>query len=329
MHQLVNSLAVVMVAILSVMTLFETTKQLLFPEITLLESHVLTVTFSTLAGTLIAGYAVMKYQKLNQYLNIQILERERLATELQNINDGLELKALERTQQLLDAHEELVRKEKLAVLGQVAGSVGHELRNPLGVMNNAVYFLQVVLEDANTTTLEYLNIIRDEISNSERIVSDLLDAVRTNPPQPESVGVVELISQTLGKLTIPPSVFVKLDVPETLPALRVDALQIHQVLRNLISNGIEAMPEGGVLEISAIENSQDGTISVRVRDSGIGMTSEQLGHLFQPLFTTKARGIGLGLVVVKNLTEANGGTLNIESEAGKGSTFSMTLPDAA
>jgi len=132
----------------------------------------------------------------------------------------------------------------------------------------------------------------------------------------------------LRKLTIPPSVTVKQDIPETLPPLRVDAQQIHQVFRNLISNGVEAMPEGGTLEIGAVENKQDGTVIVSVRDSGIGMTPEQLGKLFQPLFTTKARGIGLGLVVVKNLTEANGGTVQVQSEPGKGTTFTVTLPAA-
>ena len=242
--------------------------------------------------------------------------------------DELEEKVQDRTKQLLQAQEELVRKEKLAVLGQVAGSVGHELRNPLGVMSNAVYFLQTVLVDADETTREYLNIIKNEIAGSERIVSDLLDSVRTKPPQPEAVGVAEVIEQTLGKLTIPPSATVKLDIPATLPPLRVDAQQIQQVFRNLISNGVEAMPEGGMLEIGAVENKSDGTVTVSVRDSGIGMTQEQLGKIFQPLFTTKARGIGLGLVVVKNLTQANGGKIEVQSEVGKGTTFTVTLPAA-
>ena len=257
-----------------------------------------------------------------------VSERQRAEEKIRKLNEELETKVQERTQQLLESQEELVRKEKLAVLGQVAGSVGHELRNPLGVMSNAVYFLQTVLTDADDSVKEYLNIIKSEIAGSERIVSDLLDSVRIKPPQPEMVGVGELINQTLRKLTIPPSVTVKQDIPETLPSLRVDAQQIHQVFRNLISNGVEAMPEGGTLEISAVENKPDGTVAVSVRDTGIGMTPEQLGKLFQPLFTTKARGIGLGLVVVNNLTQANGGTVNVESEAGKGTAFTVTLPAA-
>jgi signal transduction histidine kinase len=243
---------------------------------------------------------------------------------LRNALGGLK----QRTRQLLEAQEELLRKEKLAVLGQVAGSVGHELRNPLGVMSNAVYFLQTVLADEDETTKEYLNIIKSEIADSERIVSDLLDSVRTKPPQPGIVGVQELIDQTLRKCSVPSSVTVKPAIPESLAPLRVDAMQIQQVLRNLISNGVEAMPDGGTLEIRAVENKQDRTITVSVRDSGGGMAPEVLAKLFQPLFTTKARGIGLGLVVVKNLTEANGGSVKVESEVGKGTLFTVTLPAA-
>lgn len=247
---------------------------------------------------------------------------------IRKLNDELETKVQERTKQLLEAQEEIVRKEKLAVLGQVAGSVGHELRNPLGVMNNAVYFLQAVLPDADDRVKEYLNIIKSEIASSERIVSDLLDSVRTKPPRPETVGVAELIGQTLLKCDVPPTVSVKLDIPETLPPLWGDAMQIHQVLRNLISNGVEAMPEGGTLEIRAVAEDTAKNVAISVRDSGTGMTTEQLGKLFQPLYTTKARGIGLGLVVVKNLTQANGGTVEVRSEAGKGSLFLVTLPAA-
>lgn len=255
-----------------------------------------------------------------------ISERKQAEEKICNLNEVLEIRVQERTRQLLDAYEELVGKEKLALLGQVAGSVGHELRNPLGVMSNAVYFLQTVLSDADQTTREYLDIIKSEIATSERIVGDLLDSVRTKPPHPELTGVPQLIEQSLGKCTIPPSVTVKLDIPESLPPLRVDAVQICQVFRNLISNGMEAMPEGGTLEIRALDNEMEKQITVNVHDTGIGMTPEQQAKLFQPLFTTKARGIGLGLVVVKNLTEANGGRIEVQSEAGKGTMFSVTLP---
>ena len=227
---------------------------------------------------------------------------------------------------LRKAQDELLRKEKLAVLGQVAGSVGHELRNPLGVMSNAVYFLQTVLADADETTREYLNIIQSEIAGSERIVSDLLDSVRAKPPQPEAVGLAELIRQTLSKCSVPPSVTVQTG---------------HSRRAATVASGYAANPSGvaqpdqqryrshAARRYAANQRSSRCSaknLTVSVRDSGTGMTAEQMGKLFQPLFTTKARGIGLGLVVVKNLTQANGGSVEVQSEAGKGTMFAITLP---
>jgi signal transduction histidine kinase len=284
-------------------------------------------TFTTCVYLIALFFIFENYETFKENQHQMEQEQEVLrsaAKQIRKLNEELELKVQDRTKQLVEAQEELVRKEKFAVLGQIAGSVGHELRNPLGVMNNAVYYLQTVLTDVDEATREYLNIIKNEIAGSERIVTDLLDSVRTRPPQPEDVGVAELIGQTLRKCSVPASVAVKLDIPAALPPLRVDAQQIHQVFRNLISNGVEAMPDGGALQISAAAHGKNVTVSVR--DSGIGMTAEQLDKMFQPLYTTKARGIGLGLVVVKNLTEANGGTVEVQSEAGKGSVFSVTLP---
>lgn len=235
----------------------------------------------------------------------------------------------ESNRRLLAAQEELVRKEKLALLGQVADTVGHELRNPLGVMSNAVYFLQSVLADADETTREYLGIIKDEIADAERIVSDLLDAVRTKPPQPESVALAGLLRQVLRKCDIPPAVSVRLEIPEALPALRIDPGQMHQVFWNLIVNAVEAMPDGGTLDIAAVEDPAAKTVTVGFKDSGRGIPLEDRAKLFQPMFTTKARRVGLGLVVVKNLTQANGGSVGMESETGRGSTFFVTLPSGS
>jgi signal transduction histidine kinase len=234
--------------------------------------------------------------------------------------------SLQTAAELRRMEDELVHQEKLALLGQVADTVGHELRNPLGVINNAVYFLQAVLTDADETTREYLGIIKDEVADAERIVSDLLDAVRTKPPRPERVEVGGLIGKALDKCSVPPSVTVRQDIPPVLPAIRVDPSQMHQVLWNLITNGVEAMSEGGTLDIRAVEDPAAKTVTVSIQDSGSGISPEHQARLFQPMFTTKARRVGLGLVVVKNLTQANGGSVGVESEPGRGSTFTVSLP---
>lgn len=234
----------------------------------------------------------------------------------------------QRTQQLLEAQDQLVHKEKLAMLGQLAENVGNELRNPLGVMSNAVYYLQTVQPDADDVTKEYLGIIRNEITGAERIVADLLDAVRISPPHPGPISVQELVSQTLNRCDIPATVTVEQSLPEALLAIFADSQQMQQALRNLIYNGIEAMPAGGVLEIRAVANAADNTVAISVRDNGTGITTEHLSKLFQPMFTTKSRGIGLGLVVVKNLMQANHGKVEVESEPGKGALFTLTIPAA-
>jgi signal transduction histidine kinase len=183
-----------------------------------------------------------------------------------------------------------------------------------------------VLTDTDETTREYLGMIKNEISDADRIVGDLLDSVRTRPPQPQSATIRELIEMAMQRCVVPEKVEVRLEIPEMLSRVEVDPPQMQQVFRNLIANAVDAMPEGGDLIILAREDKEGETIAVVVRDSGIGMTEEQQARLFQPLFTTKARGIGLGLVVVKNLTEANGGAVEVESVAGQGTVFTVSLP---
>ncbi len=274
---------------------------------------------------LVAPLLVGLFTALLNELREEVVRRKAAEQSTRKLNEELEAKVAERTRQLLAAQDELVRKEKLTLLAQVADSVGHELRNPLSVMSNAVYFLKSVLP-ADETTKEYLGIIEGEIAESERIVADLLDAVRTKPPQFETAGAAELAERALRKCDIPAAVIVHLDIPETLSPLRVDPKQMQQVLRNLIRNGIEAMPDGGDLQISAVEDKPAHSLRISVTDSGAGIAPEHRARLFQPLFTTKARRVGLGLAVVKNLTQVNHGSVDMQSEPGKGSSFSITLP---
>lgn len=291
-------------------------------------------------GTAIAGFASMA---------IEIYERKRAEEKIMELNEELERKVDERSKQLLEAQEELVRKEKLSILGQLAGSVGHELRNPLGVISNAVYFLKTVSPDSDETLKEYLDMIKSEVDNSQRIISDLLDFSRTRTPQPRVISASELITQTLGKCVVPEGVTVDVDIPEALPPVRVDPFQMGQVFQNLITNAVQAMPEGGALRISArkAHGSQlmahsktdanrelsakncvleGDSVEISLKDTGQGISPENTKKLFQPLFTTKAKGIGLGLTVCKRLTEANGGRIAFESELGRGTAFTVNLP---
>ncbi len=214
------------------------------------------------------------------------------------------------------------------------------------------------MPEAEETVKEYLDIIKNEVNNSQRIISDLLDFSRIKTPQLQVIAAGELIKQSFGKCGIPENIVLHIDIPETLPGIKIDPFQMGQVFQNLITNAVQAMPNGGTLRVSARqiadcrknqfrnadcglrndEQSNDAVspkseianpqsaIEISIADTGEGISPENMGKLFQPLFTTKAKGIGLGLTVSKNLTEANGGKLEVESELGNGTTFKVILP---
>jgi PAS domain S-box-containing protein len=232
-------------------------------------------------------------------------------------------------ERLIESQRELMRNEKLAVLGQLAGSLAHELRNPLGVVRNAAFFLGTIVPEGDPRIREYLGIIMAEVASSQRIISDLLEFSRGRAARAERALPGSLVALALAGCAVPEGVEVALDLPESLPAVEVDPLQLRQVFQNLISNAVEAMPGGGRIALSARHLAGDGAVEVRVEDSGEGIAPEHLSRLFQPLFTTKARGIGLGLTVVKRNVEANRGTISVASVPGRGTTFVVRLPIAA
>jgi signal transduction histidine kinase len=243
-----------------------------------------------------------------------------LANTLDNMMDSV----VERGNELDKINKQLVRKEKLATLGQLAGGVGHELRNPLGVISNSIYFLKMLLPDADEKVKEYHNRISAEIERSTEIISDLLDFSRTKPINREEVQFTDLLDKALERLPVPKNIKLKAATPSDLSNLFVDPKQIGQVLLNLLSNAYQAMPEGGLLTISALADKQN--VNISIADSGTGISSENIASVFEPLFTTKARGIGLGLALSKDLVTANNGSIQVKSEEGKGATFTVTLP---
>jgi signal transduction histidine kinase len=263
-------------------------------------------------------------------LNNELMNMQR---ELAGKNAELEKRVEERTRELREAQEQLVRHEKLAVLGQMAGSIGHELRNPLAVIKSAVYYLKLVQPHAEDKVKEYLERIEGETRTAEKIITDLLDFARVKSVDVEAVSVSELIRQTLERFPAPANVEVTLDIPADLPKIFVDVRQMIQVLGNLTVNACQAMKDGGKLSVISRQSSvkagpliTDHWVLITVRDTGMGIPPENMKKLFEPLFTTKAKGIGLGLAVSRKLTEANGGRIEVESEAGKGSTFTLVMP---
>jgi signal transduction histidine kinase len=226
---------------------------------------------------------------------------------------------------LHEAQEELVRKEKLATLGQLAGGVGHELRNPLGVIKNSVYYLNMVLP-ADEKIQKHLAILDREVANSNRIVTELLDFARVKTPVREAASLVAIVQAALERLPLPESVTVRAELDEVLPAVLVDPHQVGQILLNFLLNAVQAMPDGGCVTVSV--GHDDRTVFAVVEDTGVGVPPENLTKIFQPLFTTKAKGIGLGLALARDLAEANGARITVESTAGRGSRFAIHFAKA-
>jgi signal transduction histidine kinase len=229
--------------------------------------------------------------------------------------------------ELESAQAELVRQEKLAAVGQLASTVGHELRNPLAVVMNTLYLLETGLGGGeNQAMRRHLATAKREISAATLIVSDLLDYSRSREPIVAPVDVADLIQEALSVVPPPPGVRVVQDSHPDI-TIEADRDQIRQGLLNLITNGYDSMPQGGVLTVSA--TAADGSAQLTVTDTGAGMDEHTRQAIFAPFFTTKARGIGLGLAVTKRVAEAHGGAITVQSTPSVGSSFTITVPIAA
>jgi signal transduction histidine kinase len=227
--------------------------------------------------------------------------------------------------QLRDAQDDLVRQEKLALMGQLAGSVGHELRNPLGVMTNAIYYLDMVLEQSSPEVRDYLGILRRQVSLSEKIITDLLDFTRHRPPNAGPIDLAQVVREQLERLG-PLRVLLDNGIPADLPRAWADGVQVGQIVFNLLTNAAQAMENQPDGKLSLRAHARDGRIRLEVADTGPGVRADMRERIFEPLFTTRARGIGLGLSVSRRLAEGNGGSLTLAEARGSGAMFVLELP---
>jgi len=206
-------------------------------------------------------------------------EQKRAEEKLKEYSDRLEEMVQQRTKDLQEAQERLVRQEKLAVIGQLAGGVGHELRNPLGAIKNASYFLNMVLEKPEPKVKESLEILEKEVATSERIIGSLLDFARPKPPTRKQVDINDVVREALSRTLMPENVEVLSQLDERLASILADPDQLGQIFGNIILNAIQAMSEGGRLVVkSEIGNPE--WVSVSFSDTGIGIPQETLERLF-------------------------------------------------
>jgi PAS domain S-box-containing protein len=267
--------------------------------------------------------------KDGQLTGIQVIMRDmttrkHMERELQDYSEHLEELVKKRTRDLQVAEKRLLKVERLAAIGELAGMVGHDLRNPLMSISAAQYYLKTTSESAlNEQQLEMMGIIEEDIAYCNKIVDDLQDYAREMRLEMASVMPRKLLEASLSTISLPKNIRI-LNKTLSKPAIQIDPLLMRRVFSNIIKNAIEAMPEGGKLTIGT--NETDGAIEFTFTDTGNGISKPVLKKIGKPLFTTKARGMGFGLAICYRIVEAHKGKISIESTVGKGTTVRVTLP---
>lgn len=252
-----------------------------------------------------------------------ISQQKRLQRNLEEHAGVLEKIVLDREKQLKDS-------ERLVAIGQTAGMVGHDLRNPLQTLTGELYLAKIEVDsldegEKKVNLSESIHVIEEQVAYMDKIVSDLQAFVRPVKIDRKPLNLQELLSNVFATVIIPPNIAVQVDNQQSTLQIRADPQLLKRVLINLITNAIQAMPDGGNLFICT-KITASGFVSISVKDTGVGISEKIRNQVFTPLFTTKPRGQGFGLAVCKRVIEAHGGTISFESTEGKGTNFVIAFP---
>ncbi|MBF0489859.1 MAG: response regulator [Candidatus Omnitrophica bacterium] len=253
-----------------------------------------------------------------------ISERKRYEEELIRLKNALEEKVEEQSADLIYSQAKLIQAEKLAILGQFAGAIGHEFRNQLGVMRNTAYFIKMKLADEEDKKIvKHLNILEEEIIGADKTIENLMSFAKTSNINVVEVNLEELILEGLEN-NVTAAIEVDIQIEKDLPIIQADPLQLKSIFSNIIMNAVQAMKDKGKLFIEAVQEKDN--VIIRFKDNGCGIKKEDQDLLFTPLFTTKPRGTGLGLLTVKKFVESHHGTIDIQSHINKGTMVTIRLP---
>lgn len=260
----------------------------------------------------------------DDHVKLLSLFASRAAQAIENAETYMELqKALDRERQ---AHMEIVHSEKLAMIGKMAAHVAHEIRNPLSTIGG---FARAILRkpENGERVVKNAKIIAEEAGRLENMLKSVMDFSRPSAPQRRQVdfnSVVERAFRTLAEILSSHNIHSALDLDRSIPEVNIDENQIMQTLHNLIRNAADSMPQGGAL---GLKTGRDGDlVYLTISDSGSGIPPDVLEQIFDPFFTTKPDGTGLGLAVSKKIIDDHGGRIEVQSQAGKGTTFRILLP---
>jgi len=235
-----------------------------------------------------------------------------------------EAEALESAKKLKDA-------ERLAAIGATAGMVGHDIRNPLQAITGDLFLAKAELSglpenEVKANALENLAEIEKNIDYINKIVADLQDYARPLNPRAQETSIRSVFTEILSKTSVPENIKVSVQIEKKAEKIKADPDFVKRIAANLTLNAIQAMPDGGELTIRAYVDKQKSDVLITVKDTGVGIPEDIKPRLFAPMMTTKSKGQGFGLAVVKRMTEGLGGTVTFESQEGKGTTFIVRLP---
>ncbi len=257
-----------------------------------------------------------------------ISDLKRAEHKLAELNRYLEREVQDRTAELRDAQAEIVRNEKLALLGQVSANISHEIRNPLNAAKTSAYYLMNAKSPTESKIIEHLERIDRQIHMIDNVITALTDLAKLPDPRIAEIDLIELVQQTIDSVDLPPDIHVVIEKAPGLSPVRGDVNQIAMVIRNLVRNARDAMNQGGgQLTISFGKDGQH--LSVSVADNGCGIAEADLARIMDPFFSTKARGMGLGLAIIQAILEKNDGRMDVQSHVGTGSNFQIFLPSAS
>lgn len=226
--------------------------------------------------------------------------------------------------ELTKARERLVSQTRLATIGQISASIAHDLRNPLGTVRNAVYFLRHRIQAREPDLVEHLDIIDQEVTSADRIIGNLLEMTRAKELIRKDVDLGRIVQEMMERGPAAEGIHVRMTLAPEPFSVYADPDQLRQVLGNLLNNARQAMDGHGEIWITASRSSDRDTIIFQ--DNGPGIAPESRERLFQPLFSTKAKGTGLGLTISRQIIERHGGTIDLMGHGGPGAAFRIRLP---
>jgi signal transduction histidine kinase len=233
-----------------------------------------------------------------------------------------------KTQQIQIMSQKMVEKDKLAVLGKLAGQIAHELRTPLSIINNSVFLLRKEGGGDKEMFEKRLRVLEEKIKLSSNILESILSYSRVKAEVASMISIRECVQEVLKDLQCPPGIEQSLCYPDTPLFVFMDFHQLYSVIRNIALNALQAMGDTGKLSISILSSDEGSTVSVRIADTGGGIAESARNKIFSLFYSTKITGTGLGLPISKSIIEANGGSLSLEETNEKGTVFTVKLPSA-